>query len=129
MDRANCDGISRLPLPLESEEDVSTQVVSVQLFEVECCPVSEEEVRELTRREPVMSKLLRVVLQGWNGVADPELRDFRLHSSELFTEGGCVLWGSRVVIPRGLQERVLKMLHEMHPGMSRMKALARSFVW
>ena len=129
VDHANCDGISRLPLPLESEDDVSTQVVSVQLLDVDCCPVSEEEVRELTRREPVMSKLLRVVLQGWNGVADPELRDFRLHSSELCTEGGCVLWGSRVVIPRGLQERVLKMLHEMHPGMSRMKALARSYVW
>ena len=128
VDHANCDGISRLPLPLDSE-DVSTQVVSVQLLDVECCPVSEEEVRTMTRRDPIISKLLRVILQGWNGVADPELRDFRLHASELSTEGGCVLWGSRVVIPRSLQGRVLKMLHEMHPGMSRMKALARSYVW
>ena len=32
-------------------------------------------------------------------------------------------------IPRVLQKKVLRMLHEMHPGMSRMNALARSYVW
>ena len=39
------------------------------------------------------------------------------------------MWGTRVVVPSALQEHVLQELHETHPGMSRMKALARSFVW
>jgi hypothetical protein len=34
-----------------------------------------------------------------------------------------------VVIPSVLREKVLKELHEVHPGVSRMKALARSYVW
>ena len=33
------------------------------------------------------------------------------------------------MIPKSLRETVLKELHEVHPGISRMKALARSFVW
>ena len=40
-----------------------------------------------------------------------------------------MLWGARVVIPELLRETVLTELHEVHPGVNRMKALARSYVW
>ncbi|XP_026569025.1 uncharacterized protein K02A2.6-like, partial [Pseudonaja textilis] len=40
-----------------------------------------------------------------------------------------LLWGTRVVIPKPLRTPVLKALHEGHPGIVRMKALARSYVW
>ena len=39
------------------------------------------------------------------------------------------MWGRRLVIPLKLQGHLLDELHECHPGMCRMKALARSFVW
>uniref|UniRef100_H2ZWC5 Gypsy retrotransposon integrase-like protein 1 n=1 Tax=Latimeria chalumnae TaxID=7897 RepID=H2ZWC5_LATCH len=44
-------------------------------------------------------------------------------------EDGCLLWGSRVVVPLTLKEKVLSELHDGHPGITRMKAVARSFVW
>ena len=31
-------------------------------------------------------------------------------------ESGCILWGSRVIVPKVGQESVLDMLHERHPG-------------
>ncbi|XP_029141278.1 uncharacterized protein K02A2.6-like, partial [Protobothrops mucrosquamatus] len=40
-----------------------------------------------------------------------------------------LLWGSRVVIPALLRARILISLHEGHPGIVRMKALARSHLW
>ncbi|XP_060543220.1 uncharacterized protein K02A2.6-like [Pantherophis guttatus] len=49
--------------------------------------------------------------------------------NELFTQGGCLLWGDRVVVPTKLRTRVLELLHEGHPGIVRMKSLARSYVW
>ena len=58
-----------------------------------------------------------------------ELKQFKLRRYELSTEGGCILWGNRVVIPKSLRERVLVELHEVHMGVSRMKSLARSFIW
>ncbi|XP_026548252.1 uncharacterized protein K02A2.6-like [Notechis scutatus] len=52
--------------------------------------------------------------------------DIAAHSSR---DKGCLLWGTRVVIPAKLQGPVLKVLHEDHPGIIRMKALARSYIW
>ena len=39
------------------------------------------------------------------------------------------MWGSRVVVPAKLRERVLETLHEGHIGMVKMKGLSRGFVW
>ena len=39
-----------------------------------------------------------------------------------------MLWGSRVVIPQQARTQVLEELHLSHPGETRMKALARSYV-
>ena len=44
-------------------------------------------------------------------------------------EGRCVLKGVRVVIPPQGRKEVLELLHDTHPGMERMKKLARSYVW
>ena len=125
----NADGLSRLPLDFEPA-DVSGQVAQVRMLELTSSPVTEREVRQATRRDPVCSKVLCRVLEGWPSSVDSDgLADFKIHKDELTTESGCVLWGSRVLIPRGLQGRVLEMLHAVHPGMSRMKALARCYVW
>lgn len=39
------------------------------------------------------------------------------------------MWGDRVVIPQAGRERVLKILHDGHPGILRMKRIARGVVW
>ena len=40
-----------------------------------------------------------------------------------------MMWGSRVVVPVKGRKRALDLLHEAHPGMARMKSLARGYVW
>lgn len=40
-----------------------------------------------------------------------------------------MLWGIRVVIPKQLQGDVLNELHRNHPGVTKMKSLARSYAW
>ena len=40
-----------------------------------------------------------------------------------------ILWGSRVIVPPKVQERVLEELHSTHPGVNRMKSITRSYVW
>lgn len=42
---------------------------------------------------------------------------------------GCLLWGSRVIVPPPGQAQVMEELHDAHPGVSRMKSLARLFGW
>ena len=125
----NTDAPSRLPLDFQSV-DVSRPVFHVRMLEMDSSPVDERELRMAARRDLVLSKLSCCVLKGWDRADScPELAQFKMHADELSTEGGCVLWGSRVLVPQALQGRVLKMLHDVHPVSSRLKALARCYVW
>ena len=48
---------------------------------------------------------------------------------EITAEEGCLLWGMRVIIPKQFRARILEELHTGHPGIVRMKSLARFHVW
>ena len=60
---------------------------------------------------------------------DKEFQPYSSRKDELSVLDGCILWASRVVIPPPGQKLLLDELHENHPGKSKMKALARSYVW
>ena len=125
----NADGLSRLPLNVRNGE-ASQKIVSVALMELVKSPVTEVDLRQKTLRDPVLGVVLRRILEGGLEKLDgEEFKPFRHRAAELSTESGVVLWGARVVVPRVLQETVLTELHEVHPGMTRMKSLARSYVW
>ena len=56
-------------------------------------------------------------------------RPFLTRRNELMVEEGCLLWGFRVVIPQSLRQKLLQELHKDHPGVTRMKSVARSYMW
>ena len=58
-----------------------------------------------------------------------ELEPYSSRRLELSAFEGCILCGSRVVIPPPGRQTVLQELHEGHPGIVRMKALSRMYVW
>ena len=68
-------------------------------------------------------------MKGWADDENPANRTWYQRRNELTIEDGCLLWVIRVIIPGSLRERVLQELHEGHPGIVRMKSLARLHVW
>ena len=86
-------------------------------------------IQKETRVDPVLSQVYSFIIGGWPTVLDPTFAPFKSKRDELTTQQGCILWGTRVVVPSSLQDKVLQELHDTHPGMSRMKAFARSYVW
>ena len=64
--------------------------------------------------------MLHYTLEGWPKTAK---------HTELSVEDGCILCGTRVIVPSQGRSKVLSELHEAHRGESCMKALARSYVW
>ena len=75
-------------------------------------------------------KSAQFTLNGWpHHCQDVQLHPYLSRKAELTIEGGCVLWGNRVIVPPQGQAQVIAELHEAHPGISRMKALARGYVW
>lgn len=76
-----------------------------------------------------LSKVLKYVLDEWPGKVDESLKAFYTRRCELSVERGCILRGTRVVIPEKLRKAVLTELHMGHPGIVKMKALARNYIW
>ena len=129
-ENSNADGLSRLPLP-----DLPTNVPPPQdtvllLESIQTSLVTAAQIKKWTARDPILSKVLNYVLQGWPSKPDSdELRPFFHRKEELSIEDGCILWGHRVVIPPPGREKIVELLHESHPGMTRIKGIARSYVW
>ena len=92
-------------------------------------PIDIFQICNATSKDPVLSKVRTLILQGWTYTPDKELQPYQLRKEELNVHDDCVLVGSRVVIPEALKSRMLEQLHQGHPGITRMKALTRSFVW
>ncbi|PFX31379.1 Uncharacterized protein K02A2.6 [Stylophora pistillata] len=127
---ANAVALSRFPLS-EMPESVPIPAETAFLLEhLEETPVNARHIREWTRRDPVLSRVYQFALEGWpTQCPEVELHPYSSRKAELTMEDGCILWGSRVIVqPQGRTEVIAK-LHDAHPGISRMKALARSYVW
>ncbi|CAB4033162.1 hypothetical protein ETSY2_42270 [Paramuricea clavata] len=127
----NADALSRLPLP-EMLEETPIPGDTIKLMELlEAIPLHSGQIRDWTRRDPVLSKVHQCALGNWPNITCPskELQPYFNRRTEISQPDGCLLWGTRVIVPPKGRAQVLAVLHEAHPGISRTKSLALSYVW
>lgn len=60
---------------------------------------------------------------------DRGFKQYQQRKMELSMRDGYVRWGARVIIPTKDRDKILQLLHQTHTDMSKMKSLARSYVW
>ena len=130
-DIANADALSRLPLPdMPADGEVPVPGEAIRVMEVlDSTPVTSQHVREWTRRDPVLGKILVHLLDQSQEISGPEFEPYQKRMDELSLEDGLVMWGCRVIIPPKGRKQLLNELHQGHPGVARMKALARGYIW
>ena len=133
-EQSNADGLSRLPVEEAPKETFlpGEMVLTLGAFLDEGCPVTVSSIRAWTAKDPILARVKGLILGGWPAgdiKLSGELRIYQQRAMELSVQDGCVMWGSRVVIPPVGRAHVLQLLHEGHPGITRMKALARGVVW
>ncbi len=127
----NADALSRLPLPNTHITTTQEEELVMLMEHMNGTPVQVKQIRDWTRLDPVLSRLHQWLLQGsWPAeCTDPDMQPYIRRQHELSVEEGCILWGSRVIIPPQGRQLMIKELHDAHPGASKMKMLARSYVW
>ncbi|XP_062374782.1 uncharacterized protein K02A2.6-like [Sardina pilchardus] len=129
-ENANADAFSRLPLPETPGHTVFPPETVFLMDRLSNAPVTAKQIKTWTDRDPVLSQVRRWVMQGWPlAVQQEKFQPYAKRKLELSVLDGCILWGSRVIVPSPGQAQVMEALHDAHPGISRMKSLARSFVW
>ncbi|KAK3749146.1 hypothetical protein QZH41_009832, partial [Actinostola sp. cb2023] len=128
---ANADALSRLPLPYKADSSVESQLYYTIDRQLDNLPVSASAIARETAKDRVLSKVMSLTQHGWfsGPCTDDVLKPYFTRKDELSCEQGCIMWGARVIVPPSLRDRVLEELHNAHPGIAKMKAVARSYVW
>ena len=94
----NADGLSRLPLMTPELEDASPATL-VNLMQIDSLPVTRHQLRQCTERDKVLAKVTNYIQTGWPTQVEPVLKPYSNRQQELTVEAGCILWGTRVIIP------------------------------
>ena len=128
INHSNADLLSRL-LSAVAEPSKLSEGSLVQTMRVSSLPVTADEVARVTRLDKQLSRVLHYTRHGWPELVENEIRPFLLKQDYLTIEQDVLLLGIRVVVPELLRDRVLEQLHDTHPGIARMKGIARSHVW
>ena len=131
-EHSNADGLSRLPLPRGKEDERDMDPIQIfHMEQIERLPVSVPELHKETLKDPVLAQVYQATMYGWpfHVKDNPDLGPYFRRREELTVQDGDLLWGIRVIVPEGLQQRVLDELHEGHVKVVKMKGLARSYTW
>ena len=91
-------------------------------------PVQVKDIERWTSHEPILSAVRHQIMSGSpNPDHGLDFKPYTTRKTQLSCQAGCVLWGARVIIPPPGRVKLLKQLNDTHPGMVRMKMLARSY--
>ena len=125
------DALSRLPSVKTCESTPVPADWTMLVNFLDGTPTTCANIRQETAIDPTLAKVFKYTESGWPSKSpkDPVLAPFWVKREELSLQDGCVLWGTRVVVPPKLRQSILNELHADHAGSSRMKELARSYVW
>lgn len=89
-------------------------------------PVTVNDLAAATATAETVAKLIQRLSKG---TPVNKCDRFKIEQTEFKLQENCLLRGTRVYIPLSLQKSILNELHTAHFGISKMKNLARSYVW
>ncbi|XP_059622189.1 uncharacterized protein K02A2.6-like [Phlebotomus argentipes] len=115
---------------IESEEaldDAVTRDAASQL------PVDYMMINRASQTSRTLQDVAKYIIGGWpsteKAIKSREVAQYYKIRDALSLIKGCVFYRDRLVIPEAFRDKILKQLHGAHPGMSRMKSLARGYVF
>ena len=93
--------------------------------------VTWQELLEETQSDTEMLDLKEAIARGYYTVQEEKTLGPQYNSifTELAVVGGLVLQGPRIVVPRMLWNKVVKLAHEGHQGITKTKQYLRTRVW
>ena len=116
IQNANADALSRLPLP-DTPDSTPVPEETILLMELlETTPIREEQVKNWTKKTPILARVLKFIKQGWpSKCPDGDFQPYFHRRDELSFQDDCILWGNRVVVPPQGRRQVVDESHETQP--------------
>ena len=109
--------------------EVSQESEELARFARQGFPLTAEDISKATREDALYGRVLNAVKTGNFDKSDKAMTPFFTIRDSLSIDSGCLLYGSRIVIPTCQQQRLLFEMHMTHFGVVKMKSLAREYMW
>lgn len=134
------DALSRL-ISAQARPDEEVVVAALQAdFNLEWMtshlPVTFEKLRIVSQSDELLQIVKGFIRSSWPDLKTlrqhpnwPQLEGFYRRRESLTIEQDCIMFSDRIVIPAVLRTQVLKLCHQGHPGIQRMKSLARNYAY
>nr|KAG5708655.1 hypothetical protein BaRGS_034872 [Batillaria attramentaria] len=115
-DHGNADALSRLPsgddIDFDREEsgEDTDMVCAIRVLSLQVKPFDSNILRQESGKDPVIATVMRYVREGWplkHAEINEEVRKFQKLSDSLSICHGCLIYGTRVVIPQACSPRSL----------------------
>ncbi|CAB0007785.1 unnamed protein product, partial [Nesidiocoris tenuis] len=136
VNNSPADALSRLPLPTTEraleEEDGNTFGKRILQIQMEDMVLNKRFLQKETKSDRTLARVIEHVQRGWpenKTQLDKELHTFFEKRTELSYEENLLLWFGRLIVPEKMRKAALRVLHEGHPGITGMRAAAKSHVW
>lgn len=122
----NADAFSRLPINVKTPDNFVDETDVLEINIIETLPLTVEDLARATAAD----SSVKVLFQGLKNGKTVEGKDrFGIDQSEVSSQQGCIMRNIRVYVPPELRPKVLNELHSTHFGSTRLKSLARGYVW
>lgn len=130
VENTNADCLSRAPdtskTPIESSINQEVhQICNASIHQISNLKINFKSLREETCKD---KELVQILYKLRNNKDKPAIKQDEIES-EYTIDSDVLFRGQRVVIPTTLQPYVLQELHSTHLGITKMKQLARRYVY
>ena len=132
---ANADALSRLPIQ-DDQSFIDTDSLHVNFIQSKrslSWPITPLIIARATSTDPLLHRIKHFIQSSWPSSISkkeyPDLMPYFLHRHSLSVVDDCIIKHEQVVIPPKLQAQVLRLLHQNHLGIVKMKQIARSTCW
>ena len=125
------DCLSRLGVQKDSISLPKLQVNQIT-SQLKAWEDSLHKIRQATLANDTLMMLKHIIHHGWPKTVKEvpqEIQKYWTFQEELTIEDGLILKGTRIVIPEGMREGILKQIHEGHLGFNKCQMRAKETVY
>lgn len=95
-------------------------------------PITFSDIQQATRDNEALQAVQKYCETGWprtTKTLQREVAAFFVHRKYITISEGCLVLGHRIIVPDRFRKYILEELHQGHPGIAKMKLLARSKIY
>lgn len=133
------DVLSRLMQRFQTQDDeciiasVEIEIKTILEHTFSRIPVTSQDIINSTKQDKSLQKLRHYIINGWpqnkQEISDQVVAQFWTFKDLLCETNDIIMMGDRILVPERHRKTILDYLHKSHPGITRMKSLARSYVF